>query len=63
MPFSADQKVEEQMSMYKHLKSGVYDIEKEERMLIKLRRSLGQRGDAADKIFEKLGITGIKKKI
>ena len=38
------------------MKEGKYDIKQEERMLIRLRRSLGQRGDAADRIIAQLGI-------
>ena len=48
-------------TLYRQLKDGKYDIVKEERMLIKLRRSLGQRGDVADKILAKLGLTGLQK--
>lgn len=47
---------------YRQLKNNEYDIEKEEEMLTKLYRSLGQRGDVADKIIEKLGIVGMMRK-
>ena len=49
--------------VFKCLKKGTYDIKKEERMLTKLRQSIGQRGDTADKIFEKLGIVGLQRKL
>ena len=61
-PFTLD--AEEAISpetLYRQLKNGKYDIVKEERMLIKLRRSLGQRGDVADKILAKLGLCGLQK--
>ena len=45
------------------MKDGSYDIKKEEVMLIKLIRSLGQRGDVADKIIAQLGIQGLQKKL
>ena len=48
--------------LYLQLKKGEYDIEQEEEMLTKLHRSLGQRGDVADKIIEKLGIIGMLRK-
>jgi|FrelakmetLWP11LW_1041352.scaffolds.fasta_scaffold212684_1 ribosomal protein L9 len=64
-PFSADKIIDEKdqtataKELLKQLKEGTYDIHKEELLLTKLYRSIGQRGDVADKIIAKLGMKAI----
>ena len=44
------------------LKSGEYNLEEEEEVITSLRKAIGQRGNIADKLFEKLGLFGLLKK-
>lgn len=47
---------------WKAFKSGEYNLEKEEQLITKLRASIGQRGDEADRLISKLGLVGLENK-
>lgn len=61
-PFKFIEK-EDPHELFLYLMANKYNITEEEQMLTNLYRSLGQRGDTADKIIEKLGIIGFNKKM
>jgi len=50
-PFKFPEEDQHTEELFARLKSGKYDIKKEERMLAKLSAALNQRGDAAEKLF------------
>lgn len=47
---------------WKAFKSGEYDLAKEEQLITKIRASIGQRGDEADRLIRKLGLLGLENK-
>ena len=59
--YEAEQKVDTE-AHWKAFKSGEYNLEKEEQLITKIRASIGQRGDEADRLISKLGLIGLENK-
>ena len=62
-PFKFPEKDTHTEELFQSLKSGQYDIKKEERQLTKLSTALNQRGDTAEKILGQVGLVNLKKKL
>ena len=60
-PYRAEKQINTE-EHWKAFKSGEYNLEKEEAMITKIRASIGQRGDQADRLIERLGLVGLENK-